>query len=138
MWTIGSAKVFHSLIISICIEITQKQNIFLYLVENVSNVLLIISRGFLIMFLCRLYEQVTTSFYEEKSWLKTLNGMFSWRCNNMQPQILLRPNIKDMWKPSIKHWHCGKLSSSLVFEIMKMSTEPRVCWQRGLNLFLNK
>ena len=73
-----------------------------------------------------------------KSWLRTLARISSRVYNNMPPSVLLRSNLKGEWKPSIKTWPCGKLSSSLVFGIIKMSIEPLICLHRIFNLFLKE
>ena len=86
-----NSEIFHSLIIIIIIiiiiiyiKIFFKR--FLYLVVNVSNVLLIISRWFLILFFCVIYEQLLSHFFlsrvimtnkllaEGKLWLRTLDN----------------------------------------------------------------
>ena len=62
-----------------------------------------------------------------KSWLRTLAGISSWTYSNMPPPVLLQSNLKGEGKPSIKNWPCGKLSSNLVSDIIKMSIEPLIC-----------
>ena len=129
-----------------------RRNMFLYLVVNVSNVLLIISRSFFILFFCGLYEQLISHFFlwriistkklsgVGKSWLRTLAGMSSRIYNNMPAEyaVLLRSNLIGQWKSSIENWLCGKLSSSLVSDIIKMSIEPLICSHRRSNLFVKE
>ena len=73
-----------------------------YFVENASNVLLIVSTWFLMLFLLILYQQFMSHFFlwsiistkkfsaEWKLWLKTIAGISSRTCYIIPPTFLLR------------------------------------------------
>ena len=69
---------------------------------------------------------------------KTMASVSSQTCKNKFLPVFLQSNVKAEWKTSIKNWPCGKLSSSLVFDIIKISIEPWICSHRRSNLFLKE
>ena len=121
-----------------------------YFVENASNVLLIVSTWFLMLFLLILYQQFMSHFFlwsiistkkfsaEWKLWLKTIAGISSRTCYIIPPTFLLRSNLNGAWKPAIKNWPNGKLLSTFDSDNIKIPIYPLNCWKRRFSLFFRE
>ena len=85
-----------------------------------------------------LYEEFISHFF-----FCSIISVKSFQLKESYDNIILSPllsqwNLKVAWKPSIKNWPCGKLSSSFDADDIKTSMYPLICSQRKSNLFLKE